>query len=100
MLHALQVALLRSAAAARDALQAQNASLSRDLARQEGAAQRAAVAEDSVASVRQDLEEAQAEAASLEAKLDAAVSELDRLRGGFAHVICDGHPCTSRHCLR
>ena len=76
-----QVALLKSASAARDALQAQNAALSRDCARLAEAAEQAEAVAEADQQLREDLEASRAEAAGLETQLDAASSELERLRG-------------------
>ena len=78
-----QVALLKSASAARDALQAQNAALQRECARLSEAAGQAEAAGEAGQQLRDDLDTSRAEAASLEAQLEAASSELERIRGAL-----------------
>ena len=85
------MALLKSASAARDALQAQNASLQRECARLAEAAEQAEAVGEAGQQLRDDLDTSRAEAASLESQLDAASSELERLRGAALMLASNLH---------
>jgi hypothetical protein len=85
-----QVAVLKSATVANEALQLQAAAAQRDLAAaQEAAAtaashqHRAAAAEKAAAEARKEAQSARAAAAAMEERLQAAEEEMDRITGAL-----------------
>lgn len=89
----LQVAMLKSADVAREAMQMQVAGLQRELSVAQAAAaaaadsqQRAAAAEKAAADARSEAQSASAAAAAMEERVQAAEEEMDRVAGGACSV--------------